>query len=325
MNIKLLTEHHLEFLSLKGGYIGLSESTLVKMPHCWKSHVAAHLCFVCLLQSIGLLDGDNNLREIQLFRMLHEREILDDFKPDFIIYADASRVGLGAYLLTNEDDTIRWISDQWKENMFFNPTLNSNASEFYAIVTACYTWKYKFRNKKVLCFSDSMNAVNLVNNGVLLNKVSKLGHQLRFIKLYTVLTETCRLNNITLLAKHVYRTDNVAADLLSRNRVSKFHEIVPTAKPVPKKSKKLDFCTPKVELLKYADDLAHKSSEASKTGKGDLNSPIKNELIKRENNQVLNLDRKNPLPGKTVYKILEEFLNKDKDKKKWDRINLIYP
>ena len=43
MNIKLLTEHHLKFLSLKGGCTGSSESTLVKMPHCWKSHVTAHL------------------------------------------------------------------------------------------------------------------------------------------------------------------------------------------------------------------------------------------------------------------------------------------
>ena len=31
MSVKLLTEHHLEFLSLKGGCRGLSESTLVKM------------------------------------------------------------------------------------------------------------------------------------------------------------------------------------------------------------------------------------------------------------------------------------------------------
>ena len=38
MNVKLLTEHHFEFLSLKGGS---SESTLVKFPHCWKSHVTA--------------------------------------------------------------------------------------------------------------------------------------------------------------------------------------------------------------------------------------------------------------------------------------------
>ena len=37
MSVKLLTEHHLEFVSLKGGCTGSSESTLVKIPHCWKS------------------------------------------------------------------------------------------------------------------------------------------------------------------------------------------------------------------------------------------------------------------------------------------------
>ena len=41
MSVKLLTEHRLEFVSLKGGCTGSSESTLVKMPHCWKSYVAA--------------------------------------------------------------------------------------------------------------------------------------------------------------------------------------------------------------------------------------------------------------------------------------------
>ena len=45
MNIKLLDEHNLEFLSLKEGYTGSSESIHVKMAHCWKSHVAAHLSF----------------------------------------------------------------------------------------------------------------------------------------------------------------------------------------------------------------------------------------------------------------------------------------
>ena len=50
MNIKLLTEQHLEFLSLKGGCKGSSEFTLVKMPQCWKSHVAAHLCKVHWMQ-----------------------------------------------------------------------------------------------------------------------------------------------------------------------------------------------------------------------------------------------------------------------------------
>ena len=46
MTVQLLTEHHLEFLSLKGGGTGLSEFILVKMPHCWKSHLAAHIYFL---------------------------------------------------------------------------------------------------------------------------------------------------------------------------------------------------------------------------------------------------------------------------------------
>ena len=46
MIVKLLTEHHLEFLSLKGGCIGSSESTLVKMSNCWKSHDTAHILYL---------------------------------------------------------------------------------------------------------------------------------------------------------------------------------------------------------------------------------------------------------------------------------------
>ena len=43
MIVQLLTEHHLEFLSLKAGCRGSSKSTLVQMSNCWKSHAAAHI------------------------------------------------------------------------------------------------------------------------------------------------------------------------------------------------------------------------------------------------------------------------------------------
>ena len=56
MIVKLLTEHHLEFLSLKGDYTGSSKSTLVNMPHCWKSHVVAH--YYSYIRSV-MLTGDN--------------------------------------------------------------------------------------------------------------------------------------------------------------------------------------------------------------------------------------------------------------------------
>ena len=46
MSVKLLTGQHLEFLSLQGGCTCFSKSTLVKMPHCWKSHVAAHISVI---------------------------------------------------------------------------------------------------------------------------------------------------------------------------------------------------------------------------------------------------------------------------------------
>ena len=56
MTLRLLTGWHLEFLSLKGGYTARLESTLVKMTHCWKSHVICmfvqqvslvHVCWLC--------------------------------------------------------------------------------------------------------------------------------------------------------------------------------------------------------------------------------------------------------------------------------------
>ena len=53
MTVKLLTKQNLEYLSLIGGYTGSSESTLVKMPHCWKSHVTAHI-----VHSVPLYEHD---------------------------------------------------------------------------------------------------------------------------------------------------------------------------------------------------------------------------------------------------------------------------
>ena len=48
MNLNILTEHHLEFLSLTGG-TDSSESTLVKMPHCWKSHHGSNLLILTIV------------------------------------------------------------------------------------------------------------------------------------------------------------------------------------------------------------------------------------------------------------------------------------
>ena len=69
-------EHHLEFLSLKGGCTGLSVSTLVKMPHCWKSYAVAQMLKLmgkktihnfmlenCLFRPMGRLQGSHRLEK----------------------------------------------------------------------------------------------------------------------------------------------------------------------------------------------------------------------------------------------------------------------
>ena len=63
MTIKRLTEQHLEFGSLKGGCTGSSEFTTVKMPHCRKSHVAAHIILFGIQLFIGL--GLLSLKDIE--------------------------------------------------------------------------------------------------------------------------------------------------------------------------------------------------------------------------------------------------------------------
>ena len=54
LTVKLLTERYLEFLSLKAGCTGLSESILVKRPHCWKSHVMAQIYYIMLYRNVKI-------------------------------------------------------------------------------------------------------------------------------------------------------------------------------------------------------------------------------------------------------------------------------
>ena len=64
MTVKLTS---LELLSFKGGCTGSSESMLVKMPHCWKSHVAARIYFFSAV-------GNTSCQYSRLYRLLREDE-----------------------------------------------------------------------------------------------------------------------------------------------------------------------------------------------------------------------------------------------------------
>ena len=67
MIVKLMTEHHLEFLSLKGGCTGSSQSILVKIPHCWKSHVTTNFIWG---------QKEKNVRKFRIFTTHYISNIL---------------------------------------------------------------------------------------------------------------------------------------------------------------------------------------------------------------------------------------------------------
>ena len=83
MSVKLLTEQCLELLSLQGGCPGLSEATLVKMPHCWKSRVTAQMSVSMaaagmIIQTPTFFIFDPLIKENVLFK--HFEMILDVLK-----------------------------------------------------------------------------------------------------------------------------------------------------------------------------------------------------------------------------------------------------
>ena len=70
MILKLLPEHHLGVLSLKGGGTGSSESTLVKMSNCWKSHAVAPI-------STSYSKNLAALRRLNIIRLIRVMPLID--------------------------------------------------------------------------------------------------------------------------------------------------------------------------------------------------------------------------------------------------------
>ena len=88
MIVKLLTEHNLEFLSLRGGCTGSSKSTLVKMSNCWKSHAAAHIMLLIKQFCIGSVTADQGPVTKQIQNQLINDIFINELSTDTNISAD---------------------------------------------------------------------------------------------------------------------------------------------------------------------------------------------------------------------------------------------
>ena len=55
MTLELLNERRLDFLSLMRGCKGSPESTILKIPQCWKSHVVAYITLVIVCRDFNYI------------------------------------------------------------------------------------------------------------------------------------------------------------------------------------------------------------------------------------------------------------------------------
>ena len=62
MSVKLLTEHRLELVSLKGGCTGSSESTLVKMPRCVAAQFMIYWLRADAYDTLGTFISQRNVK-----------------------------------------------------------------------------------------------------------------------------------------------------------------------------------------------------------------------------------------------------------------------
>ncbi|KAK7102056.1 hypothetical protein V1264_020342 [Littorina saxatilis] len=237
------------------------------------SEYSAALLTCMKLKSQGLLDNKNQLTKKRLppiNRQLCSLEVAEltgltreEFDPHYEIYSDASACGFGAYLVKKDVNRVRWLANTWSQHFPGAPEfharerlceaensirMDSTFCELYSVVAACYTWKHKFVGKRVLVWTDNLNVVRLVNQGVRSETKQK-----RWGKLYRILYFTSQKYSFELCASHVQRTENMAADFLSRRKLTEFRKAVPDAAPSEKKTKKLLFWNP----LQWTDHQPH--------------------------------------------------------------------
>lgn len=189
---------------------------------------------------------------------------MEDFQADCVIHVDASKKGIGAFLEMKDENGVRWFTETWPKDLkanYFSKSFPSSFGEMYAFVTACYTWKHKFVNKRVLCNSDCLSTVQLINRGLYVSRKTYS----KFYKLNNILLTTIHKYNIEFLASYIPRLDNVAADLLSRQKVDQFREQVPNAYEKAKKIKKLAFFHPLIDKISYEE--SHKVEREKKKRK----------------------------------------------------------
>ena len=131
---------------------------------------------------------------------------------DIHLHTDASNKGYGAIYKTN------WFSIPFSS---FETSRSIAWRELLAVVTACATWGNRLAGRRLLIFCDKSSIVNAVNNGT--------SGCPALMTLICSLFLICGIYGFDCRLRYIESSRNVAADLLSRRELSRFHQEFPEA------------------------------------------------------------------------------------------------
>ena len=136
-----------------------------------------------------------------------------------VVWSDASGSwGCGAYWEN------KWFQLRWEDHPSFRDACIA-AKELLPIVVAAAAWGASWKGKRIQFNCDNMVVVSVLSSGYC--KEKSMAHMLRCLFFLEA------RHDFSIIALHVPGKDNRSADALSRNELSIFLQLTPSALPAP--------------------------------------------------------------------------------------------
>ena len=126
------------------------------------------------------------------------------------MYSDASgKISMGALCEGS------WMYKLWPKEFIERHSPSIEFLELYAVTAGVLTWIHRFKNRRIILFSDNKSVVDMIN--VTSTSCKNCMLLIRMIVLKGL------LENVRIFVKHVKGLNNGLADSLSRDKVHEFY------------------------------------------------------------------------------------------------------
>ena len=126
--------------------------------------------------------------------------------------AKGTKLGLGAVFGQS------WLFAQWEANYIEECDPSIEYLELLGICMGVFAWTDRIKNRRIILFCNNQSVVSMVNN-----TTSKCKNCMVLVRMLTL---RCLKYNTRVFCHWIMGSKNIRADLLSRQKLSRFFEVV---------------------------------------------------------------------------------------------------